>query len=157
MTQTTTIREFITRNALTMKSVRLLGRMDGRASDWDKGASHWQVGIYGNSSEPFLTSYSMGSGIKGKPYSRQERAALGIEATHRPAEPQLVDVLDSLRSDASSAESARDFADFASDFGMDADSISAKQSYRECKSTARRLRAFLGRDEFEKLMTCEAE
>jgi hypothetical protein len=60
--------------------------------------------------------------------------------------PQAADVLECLVSDASSIEGSGTFESWAEDFGMDPDSRTAEQTWRQILEQAHRLRGFLGRD-----------
>lgn len=58
--------------------------------------------------------------------------------------PELRDVLYCLVSDASALD-ARSFEDWASEYGYDADSRKAEQTYRDCLQIGRDLEALIGR------------
>lgn len=69
-----------------------------------------------------------------------------------PTPPKIEDVLDSLTTDASCYEEALNFEDFASNLGYDTDSRKAERIYHLCGDMAKRLRFFLGREQFERLL-----
>lgn len=61
---------------------------------------------------------------------------------HNGSAPDVASVLSSLVLDASAGELT--FEDYCSEFGADTDSIKARATWRACKRTAARVRAFLG-------------
>ena len=67
-------------------------------------------------------------------------------------EPTAADVLSCIVSDARSGE--LDFDEFCGEFGYDADSRKAEQTWRACKAMAPRVRRFLG-DAFERVEQAE--
>lgn len=133
------IQEFLEKHPLKIESVKLMARSGGNKDDWSKGASHYQIKISDNSMlhprkmETFVTEYSMGSALKGK--------------------PKLEDVLESLSMDISSADDT--FESFCDNCGYDTDSRKAFQIYEACQVIAKDLTALLGRQGIEDLLNVE--
>lgn len=67
-------------------------------------------------------------------------------------EPTAADVLSCIVSDVNAGEQT--FKGFCSDFGYDADSRKAEQTYKACAKIAPKVRAFLG-DDFDKVQEAE--
>lgn len=92
----------------------------------------WTVRIKGPQGEMTVPFY-MGYGLNGR-------------------QPELAEVLNSLAMDASGFENTPNFEDWASEYGYDADSRSAERTFKHVEEEARRLRALLGEDAYEKLL-----
>lgn len=71
---------------------------------------------------------------------------------HNGKEPSLDAVLECLSLDAGGIENARDFDDWCAEYGYDTDSRTAERTYRACQRSTKRLAAFLGPDDFSKLL-----
>jgi hypothetical protein len=117
---------------ITMSGVKLIARPDGNSTEWDKGASHWQVVLYrvgkGNPAG-LVTCYSMGSAHKGA--------------------PKLLDVLASLLLDARCADEP--FESWCADMGYDTDSRRALATYEACAVIGKEMRQLFTRDELREL------
>lgn len=82
--------------------------------------------------------------------------AILCEPAHsKPTPPDVVSVLDSLRSDAACVNDGQSFQDFADDLGYDPDSRKAEGIYRACQECRDKVRAWLGFGHFAELMRCE--
>ena len=71
---------------------------------------------------------------------------------HNGKAPKTASVLDCLASDAAGVDNARDFADWCSEYGYDTDSRKAEKIFKTCEHQAKRLRSFLGGDEYKRLL-----
>lgn len=148
-TETMTIAQFIERNAISMKAVKIGGRPDsGPDQDrWDANASHWACTFSRRKREnekgaaptvEMTTLYSMGS------------------AHTKP--PKCDEVLDSLSLDSQAGRET--FEGFCDLFGDDPDSRKAERTYRACVEIRARLLHFLGEHEYrhpllDELHDCE--
>ncbi len=133
------IQEFLTKLPLKIESVKLLGRSD--STEWSKDANHYQIRIsedrkvFNGPSKlaPFVTEYSMGSALKGK--------------------PTLETVLESLSSDISCANGS--FESFCDNMDYDQDSRKAFKIYESCQAISKDLGALLGRQGIQDLLEVE--
>jgi hypothetical protein len=66
-----------------------------------------------------------------------------VSAGWQPVPPTLYDVLTSLKADCVNGQT---FADWCSDFGMDVDSIKARELYFACQESENRSQRFFGAD-----------
>ena len=71
---------------------------------------------------------------------------------HNGREPELGDVLDCLASDAASVDNADTFDAWAAEYGYDTDSRRHERTYKTCVRQRDRLRAFLGEDQYQRLL-----
>ena len=133
------IQEFLTKHPLKIESVKLMARSGGNKDDWSKTANHYQIKISENGAQfphkkpVFVTEYSMGSGLKGR--------------------PTLETVLESLSSDISCANDS--FESFCDNCGYDQDSRKAYKIYEACQVIAKDLEALLGRRGIQDLLEVE--
>lgn len=136
----------------------------------NKGNKHhslnWRVTLQCKGRDVLTCDYSAGSAHcpadkKRWPTPHDKRQAIadecesGREAPHKyrkskKIEPDARDVINSLLLDASALDCAS-FADWCSDYGYDADSLSARKIYDECIAHAVAFRAAVGAENFEKL------
>jgi hypothetical protein len=100
-------------------------------AQWATDANHWKITL------------RMGRRQMSVPFSTG--SALG--------EPDAADVLDCLASDASTELYTSSFEDWASELGLDPDSRTAYRTFEITHRQTRRLRAFLGEDLFDALLT----
>ncbi len=133
------IQEFLTKHPLKIESVKLLARSGGNRDDWNKTANHYQIKISENGAQfphnkpVFVTEYSMGSALKGR--------------------PNLERVLESLSLDVSSANDT--FESFCDNMGYDQDSRKAYKIYEACQAISKDLGALLGRQGIADLLEVE--
>lgn len=81
-------------------------------------------------------------------YKRRRLTAPFFMGSAHTREPSAADVLSCLVSDTYAGEQS--FEDFCSDMGYDLDSRKAESTWKACRSTAPRLRRFLG-DDFDQV------
>ena len=120
---------FIVKNGLHMATQRIATR-EGGETEWMKTARHWRIQLY-NQTTTIYCEYSMGAGNTG--------------------EPDICDVVDSLRSD-SSVANLQTFEKWADEFGYDSDSRKAEKLYFACKRIADDMLRLLGANAFLELI-----
>ena len=96
----------------------------------------WECDAWRVSFGKFTTDYYTGTGHRKMPKGFKPNNNMGIKA--KPTTPCAADVLYSLLSDASAADQS--FGDWCSDFGYDADSIKALNTYQACEKIGREMR-----------------
>ena len=128
---------------------------DGPGQDWDHLL--WDVTLTREGSDPITFPFRMGMAHQqtkcGKPMPLVTRYRATPESVcghvtcaakgWQPTPPSLYDVLCSLKADATDG---RTFAEWAGDFGMDTDSIKARDLYFACQESENRSRRFFGAD-----------
>lgn len=130
MTTQTKMSDFITRNQITIRCE--LVDQNPNFSD-DVAMNHYKVRLRTRRFRRQMTLfYSMGIG-------------------HHRA-PTVQDVLDCLASDSATVHTAADFDDWCRELGFDPDSRRAERTFHACEYQARKLKQFLGDDEFNKLL-----
>jgi hypothetical protein len=143
-----TIKEFCIRHIIVANSVRIPNRPDG---EWEgqRDALHWNVEL-SNRAGSYTCTYSHGSAIG---VNALKSKVMGRKVYEHPA---AADVLSCVRLDCECG-SHPTFEDYAEECVQDADSRKAETSYRACQETARRVRAWLGREIYAELLACEPD
>lgn len=119
-----TIKEFILANGLSMTF--------SHTSTAPGGTRHFDCTLTSNvTGKSETVKYRMGSGLKN--------------------DPELEDVLDSLRLDASSFENADSAADFKAEFGY-ATIGQALQVWKACEANAKKLKTLVGETKYAELL-----
>lgn len=128
------IKQFIAQQRIAM-TAEWADRNPNIESDGNWAASHYRCKLTradGDQRRALTVFYSMG-------------------AAHT-REPKAAEVLDCLASDASGYEQARTFEEWCGEYGYDTDSRKAERTYTVIGKQARKLRKFLGANEYEKLL-----
>jgi len=171
-----TLKEIIAKNTITMTAVFVpFSQSRNKHESWP--SLNWIVTVKVRGRDIWTGDYMQGSvhcpankhpKLKRSQFRRQAiafecesgKAAtalhenLGAWGTSGPIPLTLEDVLHCLALDAHVLNNGS-FSDWASDFGYSADSIAARGIYDECLKTALSLRAGLGNDTLEELMSVE--
>jgi hypothetical protein len=92
---------------------------------------------------------------RAEPVDHAEARAAIVVRYRELAPLQIADVLESLQCDVSGTDDST-FEDWAGDYGYDADSRSALETFEACRETARAMRAGLGREAFRAFLDIQA-
>lgn len=96
----------------------------------------WECDAWRVTLGKFTTDYYTGTGHRKMPANVKPNNNFGIKP--KPTVPCAADVLYSLLSDASAADQS--FGDWCADYGYDADSISALNTYQVCEKIGHEMR-----------------
>lgn len=117
---------------------RVRAKLAGTTLPNENQPTEWKVWLrrYGVRTS-FLTTFTMGAAHKGT--------------------PNLLDVLDCLRSDCASIEDTPAFEEWAASLGYDTDSRKAEAVWRTCLEQSALLRGWMGREMYDVFIQCESE
>lgn len=87
---------------------------------------------------------------------REMRTKFRQGMAHKQA-PTLDEVMEALVTDARTVQDASTFEEWANDLGYDEDSRKAERIFKACRKVERDLRAFLGDEEFERVMDLDLD
>ena len=121
MAETLTMQQFVQQHGITI-AVRLIDE-NPHMTDMPAGSTHWKCTLR-HQGRQLTASFSQGPAIS--------------------QEPTADDVLGCLASDAAGFDSADGFEDWASGYGYDTYSRKAERTYNLVKTSAGKLRRFLG-------------
>ena len=159
-------RDLIAEKSIKIESTRIGHRSGGADDDWNKDAGHWRIRISHPSGREISFEYSMGSGhrvwrkgvhIQGwqgqfrsrpvaggrpDPVRRTQFVESAIERWTDFPDPDPVSVLHSLLLDGEAANYS--FSEWCDDYGMNSDSIKARDMWMQCVEHGHAIRAMLG-------------